>query len=126
MALEVDQDSVAVLPPVMLVGEAERVAVGVSVCTVMVAVEVAVPLLPVAVRVYWVVEDGVTVVDPEAATAPMPGSIETEVALTVVQVRVAGFPATTVAGTPARFAVGAVTTFRLMVVKVEWPHLSHS
>lgn len=62
----VDQESVDVLPPVMLVGEADRVAVGVVVCTVTVATEVAVPALPVAVRVYSVVADGVTVVDPEA------------------------------------------------------------
>src|SRR6185437_1714304 len=126
VALVVDHDSVAVLPPVIAPGEAETAAVGVAVCPVIVALEVTVPLLPVAVKVYCVVEEGVTVVDPEAATVPMPGSIETEVVLAVLQVSVAGFPATTVAGAAARFAVGADATLRLMVVKVEWPHLSHS
>lgn len=126
VALVVDHESVAVLPPVMVVGEAVSVAVGAADCTVTVASAVAVPLLPVAVRTYWVVVDGVTVVDPEAGTVPMPGWIETDVALVVDQVRVAGFPATTLAGVPVRLAVGVAATFRLMVVNVEWPHLSHS
>lgn len=126
VAFVVDHESVAVLPPVMAAGEADNVAVGVAVCTVMVAVEVAVPLLPVAVRVYSVVADGVTVVDPEAGTLPMPGAIETEVELAVVQVSVAGLPATILAGVPVRLAVGVAATFRLIVVNEEWPHLSHS
>ena len=91
VALVVDHESVAVFPPVMVVGEAVSVAVGAAACTVTVAAAVAVPLGPLAVRVYCVVADGVTVVDPEAGTVPMPGAIETEVAFAVVQLRVAGF-----------------------------------
>jgi hypothetical protein len=126
VALVVDQERVAVFPPVMVVGEAESVAVGAAVCTVTVAAALAVPALPVAVRVYCVVAEGVTVVDPDAATVPIPGAIETEVALAVVQVSVAGFPATTDEGAAERVAVGAFTTVKLMVAKVDCPHLSHS
>ena len=101
----VDHESVAVLPGVMEGGEAESVAVGAAVCTVMVAAAVAVPLLPVAVRVYSVVADGVTVVDPEAGTVPIPGVIETAVALAVVHVSVAGFPELTLVGAACRASV---------------------
>jgi hypothetical protein len=59
-------------PAVMVAGEAESVAVGADICTVTVAIEVTEPLLPVAVRVYCVVAEGVTVVDPDAATVPIP------------------------------------------------------
>lgn len=126
VALVVDHESVAVFPPVMVAGEADSTAVGAAVCTVTVAAAVAVPVLPVAVSVYWVVADGVTVVDPEAATVPMPGAIETEVALAVVQLSVAGFPATTVVGAAERVAVGVDATVRLTVEYEDCPHLSHS
>jgi hypothetical protein len=126
VALVVDHESVAVLPPVMVAGEADSIAVGAELCTVTVALAVAVPLFPVAVRVYSVVVDGVTVVEPDAGTVPMPGAIETAVALVVLQLSIAGFPATTVVGAAASVAVGAVATVRLIVVKDECPHLSHS
>ena len=112
----VDHESVAVFPPVIVPGEATSVAVGAAVCTVTVATAFAVPLTPVAVRVYSVVADGVTVVDPEAGTVPMLGAIETVVALVVVHVSVAGLPATTVVGAAARVAVGVVATVKLTVV----------
>lgn len=61
-------------PPVeIFVGEAESVAVGaLDGCTVTVEAAVTVPPLPVAVNVYVVVADGLTFIDPDAATAPMP------------------------------------------------------
>jgi hypothetical protein len=46
------------------------------------------PLLPVAVSVYAVVANGVTVVEPVVPTVPMPGDRLTLLALLVVQVRV--------------------------------------
>lgn len=76
------------LPPVIVAGEAERLAVGVDAWTVTVATEVTLPPVPIAVRVYCVVAVGLTVVDPDAATVPIPWSIETLVALVVVHVNV--------------------------------------
>jgi hypothetical protein len=53
------------------------------------------PLLPVAVSVYAVVTDGVTVVEPVVPTVPMSGDILTLPALLVVQVRVTVWPSST-------------------------------
>jgi hypothetical protein len=53
------------------------------------------PVLPVAVRIYDVVAVGVTVVEPEVPTVPMPGDILTLPALLVVQVRVTVWPSST-------------------------------
>jgi hypothetical protein len=72
VAFEVVQVSVAGFPRVIVVGEADRVAVGAADCTVTVAIDVTEPLLPVAVSVYCVVADGDTFADPEAATVPTP------------------------------------------------------
>jgi hypothetical protein len=73
VAFVVAQVSVAELPAVIVVGETDNVAVGATAaCTVIVAMDVTVPPPPVAVNVYCVVADGLTVVDPEAATAPIP------------------------------------------------------
>ena len=76
--------NVEVFPAMMFAGLAESVAVGAAACTFTVATAVTV-LLPVAVRVYWVVAVGVIVVDPDADTAPMPLSMVTEVAFVVVR-----------------------------------------
>ena len=51
------------------------------------------------------VEVGLTVVEPDAATVPMPLSMETAVAFEVVQVSVAWFPGVTVEGETERVAV---------------------
>ena len=64
--------NVEVFPAVIVAGEAESVAVGAAACAVTVATAVTVPLPPVAVNVYCVVAVGLTVVDPDAATVPMP------------------------------------------------------
>jgi hypothetical protein len=88
----------------MFAGLAESVAVGATACTVTVATDVTV-LSPVAVRVYCVVAVGLTVVEPDAATTPMPLSIATEVAFEVVHVSVAWFPGATVDGEADRVAV---------------------
>ena len=53
----------------------------------------------------WV---GETVVVPLAATVPIPGLIETEVAFVVLQVSVAGLPTVTLEGEAERVAVIAV------------------
>jgi hypothetical protein len=98
---------VAVSPPLMDDGEAEMAAVGINSCTVTVAVAVTVPpLLPVAVNVYVVVVVGLTVVEPDAATVPIPLSMETLVALVVLQVRVEEPPTEMVTGFAVSLAVG--------------------
>ena len=98
---------VAVSPPLREDGAAEMAAVGINSSTVTVAVAVTVPpLLPVAVKVYVVVVVGLTVVEPDAATVPMPLSIETLVALVVLQVRVEEPPTEMVTGFAVSFAVG--------------------
>jgi hypothetical protein len=98
--------NVAELPTVMVVGEAVSVAVAGFAFTVIVATEVAVPLTLVAVNVYCVVDDGLTDIDPDVATAPMPLSIVTVEAYAVVQDNVAGLPGATVAGEAVKVAVG--------------------
>jgi hypothetical protein len=72
VAFVVAQVSVAALPDVIVVGETDSVAVGAAACSVIIAAEVTVPPLPVAVNVYCVVADGLTAIDPEAATVPIP------------------------------------------------------
>jgi hypothetical protein len=52
-----------------------------------------------------VVEVGLTVVEPDAATVPIPLSIETLVAFEVVHVNVAWFPGVMVVGETERLAV---------------------
>ena len=64
---------VAEFPAVIVEREVDRVAAGPPEdCTVMVVAAVVVPPLPVAVNVYCVLANGLTVSDPEAATVPMP------------------------------------------------------
>jgi hypothetical protein len=111
VAFAVVHVNVAEAPAVIVVGDAERLAEGgaAAACTVTVAAEVTVPPLPVAVNVYCVVADGLTVIDPEAATVPMPLLIETVLAFVVVHVKVAELPAVTVAGVAESDATGAST-----------------
>ena len=73
----------------------------------MTVVEAVTVLLPFAVRVYFVVVVGLTVVEPDAETTPMPWSIETVVAFVVLHVSVEVFPAMIVAGFAESVAVGA-------------------
>ncbi len=96
--------NVELFPAIIVAGDADRVAVGAAACTVTVATDVTVPL-PVAVSVYSVVAVGLTVVEPDAATTPMPSSMETEVAFDVVHVSVAWFPGVIVEGETERVAV---------------------
>lgn len=68
------------------------------------------PPAPVAVRVYVVVEDGQTTVEPVAASAPIPWSIDTVVALRVVQASVEHPPAAIRPGVAVKAAMnGAVS-----------------
>jgi hypothetical protein len=53
------------------------------------------PELPVADKVYVVVLPGVTVVEPDVPTAPIPGDMVTLLVLVVVQVRVTVWPTST-------------------------------
>ena len=62
--------------------------------------------MPVAVRVYDVVDAGVTVVEPDVPTVPMPGDMLTLLALLVVQVRVTVWPSST----EGRFALKELIT----------------
>lgn len=64
------------------------------------------PVLPVAVSVYDVVADGVTVVDPEVPTVPIPGDMFTLLALLVVQVSVTVWPSST----EGKFALNELIT----------------
>lgn len=98
--------NVAEFPAVIVVGAAVSFAVGGFECTVTVATEVAVPFVLVAVNVYCVVDEGVTAIDPEAATTPMPLSIVTVEAYAVVHDKVAVLPGETVAGEAVIAAVG--------------------
>jgi hypothetical protein len=106
VAFEVVHVNVAWFPGVMVVGETERLAVGGDACTVTVATAVVVPFAPVAVKVYSVVEDGVTLTDPDTATVPTPLLIVTVEAFAVVHDKVAELPDATVAGEALRVAVG--------------------
>lgn len=72
VAFVVFQVSTDLLPAVIVVGDAVSVAVGAAASTVTVAVAVTVPPGPVAVNVYCVVVVGLTLVDPAAATTPIP------------------------------------------------------
>jgi len=99
--------NVAELPGDTVVGAAVSFAVGGCACTVTVATEVVVPSTLVAVNVYCVLDDGLTDIDPDVATAPIPLSIVTVEAYAVVQDKVAELPGVTVAGEAVSVAVGA-------------------
>ena len=106
VAFVVLQVNVAEFPSVMVVGAAVSFAVAGFAFTVTVATEVAVPLTLVAVKVYSVVDDGLTARDPDGATTPMPLSIETVEAYAVVHDKVVDLPGATVAGEAVIAAVG--------------------
>ena len=107
VAFVVFQVNVAELPGETVVGEAVSLAVGGFACTVTVATEVVVPSTLVALNVYCVVDDGLTDIDPDVATAPIPLLIVTVEAYAVVQDKVAELPGATVAGEAVSVAVGA-------------------
>jgi hypothetical protein len=107
VAFVVFQVNVAELPGETVVGAAVSFAVGGFACTVTVATEVAVPLTLVAVNVYWVVDEGLTDIEPDMATVPIPLLMVTVEAYAVVQDRVAELPGATVAGEAVKVAVGA-------------------
>ena len=71
-----------------------------------VTVLVTVPPALLAVIVYVAVTEGETVVELEAATAPIPLSIETLVAPVVVQDRVEDWPTRIVVGLAVKLTVG--------------------
>jgi hypothetical protein len=98
--------NVAELPGETVVGAAVSFAVGGCAWTVTVATEVVVPSTLVAVNVYWVVDDGLTDIDPDVATAPIPLLIVTVEAYAVVQDNVTELPGATVAGEAVKVAVG--------------------
>jgi hypothetical protein len=90
------QESVDEFPETMLVGLAVKLSMvgklsapGVTI-TINDAVLLSLPLY--AIKVYVVVEVGVTTILPQIATSPTPGLILTVVALFVTQVRVTEFP----------------------------------
>jgi len=99
--------NVAELPGKTVVGLAVNFAVGGFALTVTVATEAAVPLTLVAVKVYSVVDDGLTAMDPDAATVPMPLLIVTVEAYAVVHDNVADFPGAITDGEAVMVAVGA-------------------
>ena len=83
-------------------------------------------LLPVAVRVYWVVAVGVIVVDPDADTAPMPLSMVTEVAFVVVKVSVAWFPGVMDEGETEKVAVATAGGNEGSIPAPRQPHIRPS
>lgn len=91
--------------------------------TVTVVLAVAVPPIPVAVKVYSVVSVGLTTVLPEAETTPMPWLIETVVAPVVDQVRVEVWPAVIVDGDAVSLAVGMICWTVTFAVAVTVPPL---
>jgi hypothetical protein len=74
--------------------------------TVRGAMALAEPIVFVTVTVYVVVDDGLTVLVPDAGTRPMPWSIVTVPALVVFQESVAGSPAAIVVGLTLAVTVG--------------------
>jgi hypothetical protein len=97
-------------PEVMLVGEAERLAVGAGIGTGLTATiteESTEPLEFVAVMVYVVVAVGLTEREPEGATLPIPLFILIEVAFVVLHERVLEEPTVIDVGLAEIVAVGA-------------------
>jgi hypothetical protein len=109
-----DQESVLVPPGEITAGVAVNVIVG-GAMIVTVANANDVPPGPVAVRVYVVVCDSDTLVEPLAACAPMPLSIETEVEFVTSHVSVDDEPLTIEAGVAVNVMLG-----RLLTVTVAW------
>lgn len=64
---------------------------------------------------------GLTVVEPEAATLPMPLSMETLLALVVLHVKVAELPSEIVVGDTVSFAVGGFATTATVATEVAVP-----
>lgn len=64
---------------------------------------------------------GLTVVEPDAATVPIPLSIETLVAFVVLHVNVAEFPAVIVVGAAVNFAVGGFACTVTVAAEVAVP-----
>src|SRR5258708_4458979 len=90
----------------MLSGLASKRMICAVVCgpapTVTVVVAVTLPDGPTAVKVYVVVAVGVTVVEPVAATLPIPLLIETLVAPCTIQVSVELWPAAMLLGVASK------------------------
>jgi hypothetical protein len=84
-----------------------------------VAVALVVPPGPVAVRVYVVLALGETLWLPEVATAPMPLSMETDVAFVVFHVRVELPPAAIEVGLALKLIVGGGFVEELTVMLIE-------
>jgi hypothetical protein len=97
--------------------------------TVTVAVAEAEPPGPVAVRVYVVVDAGETVWLPEVATDPIPLSMETDVALLVLHVRVELPPEEIDVGLALKLIVGVglpplptVMLIEVFGIRPAWSH----
>jgi len=78
---------------------------------------------PTMVIVYKVVCTGWTEMEPLVDTAPIPWSMEAEVALLVVQLRVEFCPASMVVGVALKATVGGATITVTVVVDVTVPLL---
>jgi hypothetical protein len=107
VALVVLQTSVEAWPVPTVFGDAEKETVGAGTVTVTVAVLVVVPPGPLAVSVYVVVDDGLTLVLPDVAWLPTPLSMEIDVAFDDVHVSVDDCPGLMVVGAAEKVAVGA-------------------
>ena len=103
------KESVAVAPTSSSIpaGRVPTTTRGPPPVTVTVVVAVAEPPGPEAVSVYVVVCCGDTVIAPETGTVPMPLSIDTELAPTVVHANVEGSPNVIALGRAAKLEIAA-------------------
>ena len=104
-----DQESVLEPPAEITAGLAVKVIAGAT-TTVTNAAAVDVPPGPVAVSVYAVVCDGETLMEPLAACAPMPLSIETDVEFVTSHVSIDEEPLTIEAGVATNVMLGRLLT----------------
>ena len=93
----------------------------ISALTSTVALAVVIPPGPVAVIVYVVVSDGVTVVEPLKATEPIPWSMEQVSASVALQVKTEEFPSCTMVGLALIDTVGAGSVTVMVTLAVAVP-----
>jgi len=118
VALVVLQLKVLVPPRLMGFGLAVNVAVGGAIFTV--AVLVVLPPIPVAVRVYVVLVEGDTAIDPLSAVLPIAGLKLTDEASLAFHVRVLDAPRLIIAGLAVKVAGGGSGAYNSNSETMNW------
>jgi hypothetical protein len=119
VALVADQVKVAAWPAASVVGAALKDTLGLG-ATVTVVLAVAVPPAPVQVIVYVVVAVGLTLWEPDVAVEVVQGA-EQVVALVADQVKVAAWPAASVAGVALNVTLGLGGTVTVVLAEAVPP-----